>query len=579
MGEEDLIVVPDSSPPVCVWLKRDLRADDHAALAEAVARARGGAVFALFVYEPEVLTQPEWDSSHTAFQAECLADLEAALRRKSIRLVTRRGEAVASLENLRNETGFRLLVAHEETGTGVTYARDRRVRRWARTAGIELLEVPQTGVVRRLATRNGWNRQWEKRMTAACASVQRSTGRGGSDVVERLGSLGILGCRELGLPEDTKDRQRGGERAAIAVLDDFLQHRGRHYSGGISSPVSAATSCSRLSAALAFGALSMRRVWQASEARRLDVQAALATAESPREKAECKAWLRSLKGVQSRLHWHCHFMQKLEDEPAIEFENMLRAADGLRESEVVPERLAAWQSGHTGYPLVDACMRSLLATGWLTFRMRALLVSFASYSLWLHWRPTGLHLARHFLDFEPGIHWSQLQMQSGTTGINTLRIYNPTKQAIDQDPRGIFIRRWVPELAGLPLAYLHMPWTMPVDVQQTSGCIVGRDYPAPLVDHIVAVREAKRRLAMVRNAPESRAEARDVAHRHGSRKDRRGAMQQDPVRRTLFGDGGDSAGRSKRKPSPPVPDPQQRLPFFTEDLAAEVARGPQSENR
>jgi deoxyribodipyrimidine photo-lyase len=251
----------------------------------------------------------------------------------------------------------------------------------------------------------------------------------------------------------------------------------------------------------------------------------------------------------------------------------------------VPERLAAWQSGHTGYPLVDACMRSLLATGWLTFRMRALLVSFASYSLWLHWRPTGLHLARHFLDFEPGIHWSQLQMQSGTTGINTMRIYNPTKQATDQDPRGIFIRRWVPELAGLPPAYIHMPWTMPVDVQQKSGCIVGRDYPAPLVDHAVAVREAKRRLAIVRNAPESRAEARDVAHRHGSRKDRRGAMQQDPVRRTLFGDGGDSAGRSKRRPSPPVRDPQQMLdpqqllPFLTEDLAAEVAHDTQSENR
>ena len=416
-------------------------------------------------------------------------------------------------------------------------------------------------------------------MTAACASVPRSTGRGGGDVVERLGSLGILGCRELGLPADTKDRQRGGERAASEVLEDFLTLRGRHYSGGSSSPVSAATSCSRLSPALAFGAISMRRVWQATEARRLDVQAALAKAGSPREKAECRAWQRSLKGVQSRLHWHCHFMQKLEDEPAIEFKNMLRAADGLRESEVVPERLAAWQSGHTGYPLVDACMRSLLATGWLTFRMRALLVSFASYSLWLHWRPTGLHLARHFLDFEPGIHWSQLQMQSGTTA--SIRCGS----IIPRSRRSIRIRTGYSFAAGcrnsrvLPPAFVHMPWTMPVDVQQTSGCIVGRDYPAPLVDHAVAVREAKRRLAIVRNAPESRAEAREVARRHGSRKDRRGAMQQDPVRRTLFGDGSDVAGRSKRRPSPPVHDPQQLLPFLTEDLATEVAQDTQSENR
>jgi deoxyribodipyrimidine photo-lyase len=556
--------MPEPVAPVCVWLKRDLRVADHPALAEAAARARGGAVFALFLFEPEVLAQPEWDSSHTEFQRECLVDLEAALGRLGIRLVTRRGEAVAMLERLQSETGFRLLVAHEETGTGVTYARDRRVRRWAREAGVEFLEVPQTGVIRRLASRNGWNRLWEQRMEATQAPLPRSTDRGGRETIARLATSGIFACRDLGLPADNKDRQRGGERAATEVLDDFLTRRGRSYSGDISSPLSASTSCSRLSPFLAFGAISMRRVWQASEARRLDVTAALATASTPRERAELKAWQRSLKAVQSRLHWHCHFMQKLEDEPAIEFHNMLRAADGLRETEVSPDRLAAWQSGHTGYPLVDACMRSLVATGWLTFRMRALVVSFASYSLWLHWRPTGLFLARHFLDFEPGIHWSQLQMQSGTTGINTLRIYNPTKQAVEQDPRGIFIRRWVPELAGVPPAYMHMPWTMPAAVQQAAGCLIGRDYPQPLVDHAAAVREAKRRLAAVRGTAESRAEARDVAQRHGSRRDRRGNMQQDSVRRALGNDTTDSdtGGRAA------ATDPQQLLPFLAPDAEA-----------
>jgi deoxyribodipyrimidine photo-lyase len=560
----------ESMSPVCVWLKRDLRVADHPAFAEAVARARGGVVFAVFLYEPEVLAQPEWDPSHTEFERECLLDLEAALNRSGIRLVTRRGEAVAMLEQVRRETGFGLLVAHEETGTGVTYARDRRVRRWAREAGVEFVEVPQTGVVRRLASRNGWNRLWEKRMEAAQAGAPRSTGRGGLAEIARLATAGILGCRDLGLVADTKDRQRGGERAAHQVLDDFLVRRGRHYSGGISSPVSAPASCSRLSPYLAFGAISMRTVWQASEDRRREVQASLATATHPRERVELKAWQRSLKAVQSRLHWHCHFMQKLEDEPAIEFQNMLRAADGLREAEVTPERLTAWQAGRTGYPLVDACMRSLVATGWLTFRMRALVVSFASYSLWLHWRPTGLFLARHFLDFEPGIHWSQLQMQSGTTGINTLRIYNPTKQALEQDPRGVFIRRWVPELAGVPPAYVQMPWTMSADVQQTAGCVIGRDYPAPLVDHAMAVREAKRRLAAVRNAPESRAEARAVAHRHGSRRDRRGAMQQDPVRAAL-------ERESRKRPQRTAEDPQQWLPFAAHEASATTPLGSESD--
>jgi len=548
----------ETAAPVCVWLKRDLRVGDHPALAEAVARSRGGCVFAVFLYEPEVLAQPERDPSHVAFERECLVELEAALGRLGIRLLTRRGEAVAMLEQLRRETGFRLLVAHEETGTGVTYARDRRVRRWAREAGVEFLEQPQTGVVRRLASRNGWNRLWEERMEAKRAEVPRSTGRGGLATVARLATAGILDGRALGLPADTKDRQPGGEGAAHEVLDDFLSRRGRHYSGGISSPLSAPASCSRVSPYLAFGAISLRTVWQASEARRREVQASLVETTIPRDRAALQAWQRSLKGMQSRLHWHCHFMQKLEDEPAIEFHNMLRAADGLRETEVCPERLAAWQAGCTGYPLVDACLRSLLATGWLTFRMRALVVSFASYSLWLHWRPTGLFLARHFLDFEPGIHWSQLQMQSGTTGINTLRIYNPTKQAIEQDPGGVFIRRWVPELAGVPKAYVHMPWTMPADVQGRAGCVIGRDYPPPLVDHAAAVREAKRRLAIVRHAPEARREARGVAARHGSRKDRRGAMQQDPVRRTL--------GRHlPPRKTPPAADRQRRLPFAASD--------------
>jgi deoxyribodipyrimidine photo-lyase len=262
--------------------------------------------------------------------------------------------------------------------------------------------------------------------------------------------------------------------------------------------------------------------------------------------------------MQSRLHWHCHFMQKLEDEPAIEQANMWRAADGLREGAFSAERFAAWQAGRTGYPLVDACMRSLRATGWLNFRMRALLVSFASYSLWLHWRLTGLHLARLFLDFEPGIHWSQMQMQSGTTGINTLRIYNPDKQAIEQDPNGVFIRRWLPELTAVPDEHIHQPWTMPAAVQQAAGCLIGHDYPAPIVDHIAALREAKARFTSLRQDPAAWGEAQGVALRHGSRRDRRGAMQQDPERRQRV-------GRASRRRRQAAQDGQKTFTFLAEE--------------
>jgi deoxyribodipyrimidine photo-lyase len=326
------------------------------------------------------------------------------------------------------------------------------------------------------------------------------------------GFAGALGAALEDLPSlqalclqpDAKAVQAGSEAHAWAELGDFLDGRGRDYRRAMSSPLTAADACSRLSPHLAFGTISMRAVHQATE------HAIADTSDRTLAKA-----LRSFSG---RLRWHCHFMQKLEDEPNIEFHNFARVCDGLREDAFNNDYFEAWCEGRTGYPMVDACMRSLRATGWLNFRMRAMLVSFASYHLWLHWRPTGLFLARQFLDYEPGIHWSQMQMQSGTTGINTLRMYSPTKQAQDQDPQGLFIRRWVPELAKVPLPYLAEPWQMDPSVQHMAGCRMGLDYPLPIVDDKAAMAFAKDRMYGLRKTPQARVEAADVQDRHGSRK-------------------------------------------------------------
>lgn len=197
-----------------------------------------------------------------------------------------------------------------------------------------------------------------------------------------------------------------------------------------------------------------------------------------------------------------------------------RGAKDFTETPEARQRLEAWQNGLTGYPMVDACMRCVKATGWLNFRMRAMLMSFASHHLWLHWRPTGIFLARHFLDFEPGIHFSQVQMQSATTGINTVRIYSPAKQALDQDPQGRFIKLWVPELEGVPVSWLAEPHRMQLEQQSAAGCHIGVDYPAPIVDHATAYREARLKIALARREPAAREEARRVFLRHGSRKRR-----------------------------------------------------------
>ena len=130
--------------------------------------------------------------------------------------------------------------------------------------------------------------------------------------------------------------------------------------------------------------------------------------------------------------------------------------------------------------------------------MRAMLVSFASYHLWLDWRLFRDWLACQFIDYEPGIHYSQIQMQSGLTGINTLRIYSPVKQGMDHDPEGIFIREWVPELAGIEGEAIHQPWLLPDQMQSKYQCRLGRDYPLPIVDHKEAVKFARAQFAILR---------------------------------------------------------------------------------
>ena len=479
-----------------VWFKRDLRIHDHAALVAAQSHTDA---LALFVIEPEWLQSPECDASHVDFALGCLSELRAALAQRGMPLLVRVGSCVQVLSQIHAEVGFSHLLSHEETGPGWSYTRDLQVAAWCQSQQVLWQEFTQTGVVRRLRSRSGWAVRWQARMDAPLCLLE-----GGFNAAVSLDQPDLPTLADLGLLPHGKNLQTSGEKAARYTLKSFLQVRAYDYRKALSSPLTAEDGCSRLSPHLAFGTLSLRTVHQATE---------VAIAHTPD-----RALAYALRGFAGRLRWHCHFMQKLEDEPDIEFHNFARVCDGLRENDFNQAYFEAWCAGRTGYPMVDACMRSLVATGWLNFRMRAMLVSFASYHLWLHWRQTGLFLARQFLDYEPGIHWSQMQMQSGTTGINTLRIYSPTKQAHDQDPEGVFIRRWVPELARVPLPYLAEPWKMDISVQHMAGCVIGVDYPAPIVDDKLAMKAAKDKMYGLRKSEEAREEAGAVQARHGSRK-------------------------------------------------------------
>src|SRR6056297_3118924 len=278
----------------------------------------------------------------------------------------------------------------------------------------------------------------------------------------------------------------------------------------MSSPLTGARACSRLSPHLALGTLSIREVVQAGRA--------VPTGRG-------SDWARAMRSFQARLAWRDHFMQKLEDEPALEHRCLHPAYEGLRPAVPDRARLDAWAMGETGLPFVDACMRSLRATGWLNFRMRSMLMAVASYHLWLDWRATGPVLARFFTDYEPGIHWPQVQMQSGTTGMNTVRIYNPVKQGRDQDPTGAFTRAWVPELAPVPDAHLQEPW------RWDEAGFLGAAYPAPVVDVAAAAKAAREAVWGVRRGAEFREEAARVVKKHASRKEPQGRFVNDRARR------------------------------------------------
>jgi len=498
-----------------VWYKRDLRIRDHAALTAAAAH---GTVLCLYVYEPTLLHAPTHDAMHLGFVNECLDDLATSLRERGAVLHRRTGDVPDVFSQLAHELATlpqpaRIVAiwAHEETTGWIAYQRDRAMRRWAREVGVRFHELPQTGVVRRLPSRDGWASAWETRMHAAPLPAPRDIT---SITLPDIGTtFDPAPLRAGATPRPLI--QHGGERDARDTLRAFLRERGVNYRIEMSSPVTAYDACSRLSAWLATGAISVRTCEHAARARLQ--QLSDVTAQGGIVDAR---WRTSIASFRSRLRWHCHFMQKLEDQPRIEFETMCDAFVGMRNEQTVDaERLAAWHEGRTGYPLIDACMRAVRATGWLPFRMRAMVVSFASYHLWLHWRFTAALLARDFLDYEPGIHYSQFQMQSGVTGINAIRIYNPVKQALEHDPDGTFIRTWVPELSAVPLSALAEPHRMPPMLQQMYGMIIGEQYPTPIVDNVAAMRAARDRVWAVRRAPGTREAARRVYDRLGSRKE------------------------------------------------------------
>lgn len=483
-----------------VWFKRDLRTFDNAALFYAL---KNGPSVALFILEPEWIESPEFSYDHLNFVLHCIQELQTQLQSQGIPFIIKQGSAINVFNDLNREYSIKEIFSHEETGLEWSYHRDLQVQKWCRNNSIPWNEYPQFGVIRRLKNRDSWA---EKRERIINRELFPLTGQ----------TLFTSPWSSHDIPWDLLDHkplktqaQIGGHRQAMKTLDSFFQEKGEVYFKSLSSPVIAFEGCSRISPYLSWGQISMTQVHQMIQRKRRSI------VNLPFEQRT--NWSKSLKSFEDRLWWHCHFIQKLESEPEIENQNFNREFDGMREADWNEEKFQAWCQAETGYPMIDACMMALKTHGWINFRMRAMLMSFASYQLWLHWKRPAIFLAQQFLDFEPGIHYSQAQMQSGVTGINAIRIYSPKKQLLDHDPSGKFIRQYLPQLNSMSNADLAEPHKMPPLLQLTSGFRLGVDYPLPIVDPDISYREAKEKIFNWKKRPETQKKSQEVLVKHGSR--------------------------------------------------------------
>jgi deoxyribodipyrimidine photo-lyase len=457
------------------------------------AHSHGLALVALYIHEPQAVVCPHSHGRHFKFIADCLQDLSPQLSHFRIRTVIAEADAVEVFSELVS-LGLKSVFSHEETGLLWTYTRDNSLQKVFKSGEITWHQAPTNGVVRRLASRDHWKSIYDDRMSQREISQPKNILS--SHNLITLDAAGLSygkfnwqpwGRSDLILTSDwNKQQQSGGEGMALATLKGFhgeslLKNR---YLSSLSNPIRAAQFGSRLSPYLAFGCISSKQV--------------LAFLKNTQISSK------DVSAFRSRLAWRCHFIQKLEDFPSLEQIEVNAQYKDLR-PEMSSEDFDRWHNGMTGVPFVDACLRSVHTTGFLNFRMRAMLMSFATHALWRDWRRPACDLAQAFLDFEPGIHYAQVQMQAAVTGNNAIRVYSPLKQGLENDPKALFIKKWVHELKDSEAQQIHSLQNLP------------NNYPKPMIDLSASLAYAKQILYAKIKDPEVRNSAKFVQEKLGSR--------------------------------------------------------------
>ena len=455
------------------WFKRDIRLIDNLPLYHATKNK----IPTLLVYflEEELIKDPHYSDIHWNFIKESIKDIDISLGKKSVLFI--KSDPIEAIKKIREKYDINSVFSHQETGINLTYKRDIEFSHFCKIYSIN------------------WHQYWIK---------------GWNEYVK--GPLVNLDLKNLVIldPNNFKDDfniistktfpnknvQPGGTSNGIKYLESFLNKRIINYTKNISKPEESRSSCSRLSPYISWGNLSSRYVWQKAK-----------------KTIKNRNSLFQINSFLSRLRWNAHFIQKFEMESSIEFKSINRGYLSLNKIKN-KKFIDLWEQGKTGYPLVDASILCLKETGYLNFRMRSMIVSFFTHHLWQPWQDASHFLARNFLDFEPGIHYPQLQMQAGETGINIIRIYNPTKNAIEKDNNAIFIKKWIPNLKDVPISLIFEPWKLSIIEQKLYSCKIGKDYPYPIVDVSLTRKHALDNLWNMRKSKKVNEEKYRILKRH-----------------------------------------------------------------
>jgi deoxyribodipyrimidine photo-lyase len=453
-----------------LWFRRDLRLHDHPALHA----ARNGAerLVCVFCFDDALLEGRHASGPRTQFMLECLQELDEGLRARGSRLFVRHGNPADELATLAGEVHASSLHFSADVGP-FARRRQQEVKRVLEERHVKIVAHPGLFAVDGLEpirTRAGdpytvftpFYKNWLSQPRREVVGAPRSLPAPGTRTA--AGTLPTL--RSLGLEQELSDPMSGGEAAAREALRRFLAGPVDDYEDGRN--VLTGESVSRLSPYLHFGAI------------------------SPREIEERLGAGRGAEAFRRQICWRDFYAHVLGHFPAnakSEFQERYR---GMRWSRA-ETRFAAWCEGRTGYPAVDAGMRQLRREGWMHNRARLVVGSFLTKDLGIDWRWGERWFMRLLLDGDQASNngnWQWIASVGVDPAPAFRRIFNPARQQEQFDPGGDYVREYVHELATVPDEYLAEPWTMPGDVQTRCGCVIGRDYPEPIVDHAEARRQA-----------------------------------------------------------------------------------------